>query len=109
MTVIYITDGKYKTLHVVALAADVFRLWLSTLRHLYALRQELMSGVGNLERRQQAWERLYWKSADDQGDAKLEWGEVKRLCRRLNVRAPEEDLVQRFNVRSASSFLGFGR
>ena len=100
LTIIYIADGKYKSLHVVALAADVFRMWLVTLRHLYALRQELMSGVGNLERRQQAWERLYWKSTDDHGDAKLEWAGVKKLCRRLNVHAPEEELMWRFKVPS---------
>ncbi|KAF8478826.1 1-phosphatidylinositol-4,5-bisphosphate phosphodiesterase 1 [Gautieria morchelliformis] len=96
MTIIYLADGKYKTLHVIALAADVFRMWFNTLKHLYALRQELMSGVGNLERRQQAWERLYWKSADESGDARLAWVEVKKLCLRLNVHAPEEDLKQRF-------------
>ncbi|KAF8581199.1 PLC-like phosphodiesterase [Ramaria rubella] len=96
MTIIYMADGKYKTLHVVALSADVFHMWLVTLRHLYTLRQELMSGVGNLERRQQAWERLYWKSADDHGDAKLAWPEVKKLCLRLNVRAGDEDLKRRF-------------
>ena len=104
ITVIYLADGKYKTLHVVALAADVFQMWLDTLRHLYALRQELMSGVGNLERRQQAWERLYWKSADDRGDSKLAWPEVKKLCLRLNVHAPEEDLKQRFRVRVSCHF-----
>jgi hypothetical protein len=75
-------------------------MWLDTLKHLYALRQELMSGVGNLKRRQQAWERLYWKSADDRGDAKLAWPEVKKLCLRLNVHAPEADLKQRFKVQT---------
>lgn len=98
MTVIYLVDAKYKYLHVVALADDVYQMWLVTLRHLYALRQELMSGVGNLERRQRAWERLYWKSADNRGDAKLAWPEVKKLCLRLNVHAPEADLKKRFKV-----------
>lgn len=104
MTIIYLADGKYKALHIVALAADVFRIWLNILKHLYALRQELMSGVGNLERRQQAWERLYWKSADDYGNAKLAWPEVKKLCLRLNIHAPEEDLKYIFKVRISFIF-----
>lgn len=99
MTIIYICDGKYKTLHTVALTVDVFRMWNSTLRTLRALRKELMSGIGNSERRQLVWEKQYWKGADSTGDAKLEFEEVQKMCQRLNISASRDDLLKKFGVR----------
>lgn len=49
ITIIYILDGSYKTLHLIAATADAFKMWDTTLRKLYAVRLELMSGLGHVE------------------------------------------------------------
>lgn len=99
LTLIYITDGKYKTIHMVAFTSDVFRMWNTTLRKLYSLRQDLMTGLGNMERRQMVWEKQYWKDADQSGDQKLDFEEVEAMCKRLNINSPRTDLLNRFMVR----------
>lgn len=99
LTLIYIADGKYKTLHMVAFTSDVFHMWDTTLRRLHSLRQDLMSGLGNMERRQMVWEKQYWKDADQSGDHKLTFEEIEQMCRRLNINSPRSDLLNRFMVR----------
>lgn len=96
LTIVYISDGKYKTLHLVAFTSDVFQMWNTTLRQLYELRQDLMSGLGNMERRQKVWEKHYWKGADQSGDQRLDFEEVEQMCRRLNIHSPRADLLNRF-------------
>ena len=103
ITIIYISDGKYKTLHVVPFTDDVFQMWDSTLRRLYSLRQDLMSGLGNMERRQMVWERHYWKGADSSQDERLSFEEVEMMCKRLNIKTPRSDLLNRFMVSVTSS------
>ncbi|KAF9052313.1 PLC-like phosphodiesterase [Hymenopellis radicata] len=85
LTIIYILDGNYKTLHVVAPTRD-----------LHAIRQELMKGLGNVEMRQAMWEKHYWKNADEESDQKLVFDEVSKLCRRLNINTGAEDLYRLF-------------
>ncbi|KAG8999389.1 Phospholipase C [Tulasnella sp. JGI-2019a] len=96
LTIIYVCDGKYKTLHVVALSVDVFRMWNQTLQKLYCLRRELMCGLGNMERRQLVWEKQYWKGGDASGDSKLDFGEVEKMCKRLNIHSARADLLAKF-------------
>jgi phosphatidylinositol phospholipase C, delta len=103
--VIYIADGKYKTLHMVAFTSDVFHMWNTTLRQLHSLRQDLMSGLGNMERRQMVWEKQYWKDADQSGDQKLSFEEIEQMCRRLNINSPRLDLLNRFMVCQCFSLL----
>lgn len=102
LTIIYIVDGRYKTLHVVAATKDIFREWDQTLRDLYAVRQELMSGLGHVEKRQEVWEKRYWSGADEGGDQKLYFEEVERMCKRLNINFSQVDLKSRFNVSKCS-------
>ena len=107
ITLIYMTDGKYKQLHIVAPSSAVFRMWVDTVRKLWELRQELMStgiggrvqGLAGVRRRENAWEKLYWKSADESGEERLDWKEVKKLCLRLNINMPQEKLRSIFKVR----------
>jgi len=98
LTIIYILDGNYKTLHLIAATKDVFHMWDSTLRMLHAIRQQLMSGLGNIEMRQAVWEKHYWKSADEESDQKLEFDEVEKLCKRLNINSSTENLLRLFKV-----------
>jgi phosphatidylinositol phospholipase C, delta len=80
-------------------------MWDGTLRKLYEVRQELMSGLGSIEMREAVWEKQYWKSADGDGeekDQKLEFEEVEKLCKRLNIRSSKEDLLRLFKVRLLS-------
>ena len=41
-------DRTYKTPHMVTDTRDVFKLWDTSLRKLYAIRRGLMSGSGNV-------------------------------------------------------------
>ncbi|KAG8926409.1 Phospholipase C [Tulasnella sp. 418] len=103
LTIVYISDGKYKTLHVVALEQDVFKMWYNTLTKLYSLREELMRGLGNMERRQMVWEKQYWKGADSTGDQKLDFDEVEKMCRRLNIHTSRDDLLKKFQEADSSN------
>ncbi|KAH7887240.1 PLC-like phosphodiesterase [Phlebopus sp. FC_14] len=96
ITIIYILDGQYKTLHLIASSRDTFQLWDITLRKLYAIRQELMTGLGNEEIRHAVWVKSCWKSSDEQEDHKLSLEEVEKLCRRLNINSSSEDLMRLF-------------
>lgn len=98
LTIIYIIEGAYKTLHLVAATKDIFRMWDTTLRKLHAIRQELMSGLGNIEMRQAIWRKHYWKGADEEKDQKLSFEEVEKLCRRLNVNSSSGELLRLFKV-----------
>ncbi|CAA7263436.1 unnamed protein product [Cyclocybe aegerita] len=96
ITVIYILDGTYKTLHIVADTRDIFHLWDTALHKLYAVRQGLKTGLGNVELRQNVFERQYWKGADKTGDQVLDYGDIERLCMRLNVNLTPAELQRQF-------------
>ena len=98
LTIIYLLDGNYKTLHLIPATKDVFRMWDKTLRELHAIRQELMRGLGNGEMRQALWEKHYWTGANEERDHKLTFDEVEKLCRRLNINSNHEDLFRLFKV-----------
>lgn len=103
LTLTHICDGAYKTLHVVAATRDVFLMWERTLRRLHEIRQELMSGLGNGEVREALWARQYWAGADgpEERDERLDFDEVLRMCRRLNINSPPDDVMRMFRVRGA--------
>ncbi|KAJ6625016.1 PLC-like phosphodiesterase [Mycena sp. CBHHK59/15] len=96
ITIVYVLDSTYKTLHILAPTRDVFLLWESTVRKLYAIRLGLMRGFDKMEMRQTIWERQYWKGADKGGDQTLSFDEVKALCVRLNVSFPKGELERLF-------------
>lgn len=98
ITVIYILEGTYKTFHLIAETREIFAMWDAALRKLLAVRHRLMSGLGNVEVRQAVWERQYWKGADQQGDQKLDFGEVVVLCKRLNTCLDAKELRRLFDV-----------
>jgi phosphatidylinositol phospholipase C delta len=98
LSIIYIIDGQYKTLHLIASTKDVFHMWDTTLRKLHRIRKELMSGLGNIEMRQAIWEKQYWRAGDEERDQKLAFEEVERLCKRLNVSSSTEELERLFKV-----------
>lgn len=103
LTITYICDGNYKTLHIVAATRDVFAMWDHTLRRLYEIRKELMSGLGNGEVREAVWARQYWAGADGaegsgSKDDKLDFEEVVKMCRRLNISSSGEELMRLFRV-----------
>jgi hypothetical protein len=104
LTIIYTLDGRYKIWHVIAPKVDIFEMWDSTLRKLYAVRQALMCGLGNVSLREAVWEKQYWKASDEQADQKLYFEDVEKLCRRLNVNPSQEDLARRFRVRVVPLF-----
>ncbi|CCL99378.1 uncharacterized protein FIBRA_01396 [Fibroporia radiculosa] len=98
LTVVYVLDGGYKTLHLIASTRDVFQMWDTTLRGLYAIRQKLGSELGHTEVRQAVWEKQFWRSAATETDADqlLDFAEVERMCRRLNIHPAREELLREF-------------
>ncbi|KAG2006759.1 1-phosphatidylinositol-4,5-bisphosphate phosphodiesterase 1 [Coprinopsis cinerea AmutBmut pab1-1] len=96
ITVIYILGGAYKTLHILADTRDAFHAWDTTLRKLHSVRQGLTTGLGNMETREEVWERQYWKGADEEGDQVLDFDDVDRLCKRLHANIPTPRLQQLF-------------
>lgn len=104
LTIVYVLDGRYKTLHLLAPTRDVFQMWDLTLRRLYAIRQKLMTGLGYTEIRQAVWEKQFWKG-DSGSDQRLEFEEVERMCRRLNINPSTDDLLRRFKVNSVDMCL----
>ncbi|KAK0205064.1 1-phosphatidylinositol-4,5-bisphosphate phosphodiesterase 1 [Desarmillaria ectypa] len=97
ITIIYILDGSYKTIHIVADTTEIFNDWLTTLKKLHTIRQGLMSGLGNIDVRDTVWEKQYWKGADRQGDQRLEFSEIEGLCKRLNANTSRVELKKLFN------------
>ena len=98
ITIVYVQQGTYKTLHIIADSHDICQLWKGALLKLLAIRQGLMSGQLNFAARQNVWERQYFKSADKEGDQVLDFDDVKRLCRRLNVHLTSQELEKLFKV-----------
>jgi phosphatidylinositol phospholipase C delta len=104
ITIVYILDGNYKTLHLIAETERDFEMWRTSLKKLHTIRQELMSGLAPLEMKQAIWEKQYWKVADEEADQKLEFEEAEKLCKRLNVNTPTDELRRLFNARSFALF-----
>lgn len=98
LTLIYILDGAYKTLHLVAPDKDTLQLWDITLRKLHSARMALMSGSGNVEARESLWEKQYWKGTDQTNDHKLDLTELGNLCRRLSINPSADTLSRLFKV-----------
>ncbi|CAI2179517.1 3295_t:CDS:10 [Funneliformis geosporum] len=95
-TIVYVEAGKYKILHLVADSFDLFNKWVDHLERLYLHRRDMMGGLGRLEEKQSIWLRQYWKQADKDGDSKLKFEEVARLCRQLNINMSKSLLKKKF-------------
>ncbi|KAF9531258.1 1-phosphatidylinositol-4,5-bisphosphate phosphodiesterase 1 [Crepidotus variabilis] len=96
LTIVYIVEGNYKTLHIIAPDTHMFQAWSDAINKLITIRQGLMSGLGNVEMRQNIWERQYWKGADEEGDQVLDFDDVERLCKRLNANVKPDELTKMF-------------
>ncbi|RIA94719.1 PLC-like phosphodiesterase [Glomus cerebriforme] len=96
-TIIYVEAGKYKSLHLVADTADLFNKWVDNLERLYLHRKDMMGGLGQIKKRQSIWLKQHWKQANKDGDSKLIFEEVSRLCRQLNINMSKQLLKTKFN------------
>ncbi|KAJ7695157.1 PLC-like phosphodiesterase [Mycena rosella] len=96
ITIVYVLNSTYRTLHILAPTQDVFHLWESTIRKLYTIRVGLMRSLDNTEIRRTLWERQYWKGADKGGDQALSLDEVKGLGVRLNISFPKGEIERLF-------------
>lgn len=88
----------YKTLHLISPDADQHQMLDITLRKLHTIREGLKNGLGSLEMRQAIWEKQYWKSSDEEKDQKLDFDDVEKMCHRLNLDPPRDELRRRFNA-----------
>ena len=110
ITLIYILDGTYTTLHLIADSDDACKLWTDAVRKLLTLRQGIISGVANFSVRQDVWERQYFKASDKSGDQVLDFEEIRHLCRRLSANLTTPELERIFKVgflRSTREFCDF--
>ncbi|KAJ7700442.1 PLC-like phosphodiesterase [Mycena rosella] len=89
LTVIYIVDSTYKTMHLLAPTKEVMAMWTTALRRLYAVQTELMSGLGQGEMLEAVWERHYWNGRG------FTFEDVEHLCKRLNVSHAEDGGLKR--------------
>ncbi|CAG8455021.1 8033_t:CDS:10 [Paraglomus occultum] len=96
-TIVYVEAGKYKTLHLVATTKSDFEKWVDTLERLYFQRRDMMGGLGHLRKRQSIWLKQHWKQADKDGNSKLSFDEVVRLCRQLNIHMSKSVLKAKFD------------
>ncbi|KAK7056256.1 hypothetical protein VNI00_002808 [Paramarasmius palmivorus] len=96
ITVVFILEGNYKTMHIVAPTVEAFSLWKTALEKLYKIRQGLMIGLQNNDLRDAVWEKQYWKGADRNNDQKLDFGDVQNLCIRLSLNFSQHELEALF-------------
>lgn len=98
LTIIYTIEESYKTLHVIAPTADLLRQWYDTLSRLRQLRLEYMAGVfHSTMQSSEVWNRHHFAGADKSGDKRLDFQEVKSLCRRLNFGGKESEIRRKFD------------
>lgn len=91
-------DAGYKTLHLISLDVNTHQMLDITLRKLQAIREGLKDGSGSLEMRQAIWEKQYWKASDEEKDQNLNFRDVEKMCRRLNLDPPRGELKKRFDA-----------
>lgn len=64
-----------------------------------------MNGLGHTAMRQAIWEKQFWKGADEERDQKLDFDDVEKMCRRLNINPSKDDLLRRFKVRVPEHYM----
>ncbi|KAJ7023444.1 1-phosphatidylinositol-4,5-bisphosphate phosphodiesterase 1 [Mycena alexandri] len=92
LTITYMVDGKYKTMHLLAPTKDVMDMWITALRRLFAAQTELLSGLSHGEMLEAVWERRYWNGRG------FTFEDVEKLCKRLNATYPEDELRRIFKA-----------
>ncbi|KAJ7026291.1 1-phosphatidylinositol-4,5-bisphosphate phosphodiesterase 1 [Mycena alexandri] len=97
ITIVYVLNSTYKTLHLLAPTRDMFLMWHRTVEKLYTIRLGLIDGnLDHNEVRETIWEKQYWKGADTGKDQSLNLDEVKSMCVRLNIDFPKEEVERLF-------------
>ncbi|KAF7366899.1 Phosphoinositide phospholipase C [Mycena sanguinolenta] len=102
LTIIYIVNSMYKTMHLLAPTKEMMDTWTLALRRLYAVQTDLMSGLTQGEMLEAVWERHYWNGRG------FMFEDVEKLCKRLNVLKTEEELrrlFQQANSNKTGSFM----
>ena len=98
LTIVYVMGAGYKSLHLISPDVNQHQMLDITLRKLHAVREGLKNGSGGLEMRQAIWEKQYWKSSDEEKDQKLNFNDVEKMCHRLNLDPPRDELKKRFDA-----------
>ncbi|KAJ7914426.1 1-phosphatidylinositol-4,5-bisphosphate phosphodiesterase 1 [Mycena leptocephala] len=103
LTIIYMVNSMYKTMHLVAPTKEVMDMWIASLRTLYAVQTDLMSGLSQGEMLEAVWERHYWNGRG------FTFEDVEKLCKRLNVSHNQDELRRLFQQADSSknNFLDF--
>ncbi|KAJ7672409.1 1-phosphatidylinositol-4,5-bisphosphate phosphodiesterase 1 [Mycena polygramma] len=108
LTIVYLVNLDYKTMHLLAPTKEVMDMWTAALRRVYAVQTDLLSGLNQGEFLEAVWERHYWNGRG------FTFEDVVRLCKRLNVIYGEEELRRLFqradtNKNNLLDFEDFGR
>ncbi|KAJ7180437.1 1-phosphatidylinositol-4,5-bisphosphate phosphodiesterase 1 [Mycena filopes] len=98
ITIVYVLNSTYKTLHLLAPTRDVCQIWQTTLHKLHTIRLGLIDGnLDHNEIRESIWQKQYFKGADTGKDQSLNLDEVRSMCLRLNIDLPKDELERLFN------------
>ncbi|KAJ7178183.1 1-phosphatidylinositol-4,5-bisphosphate phosphodiesterase 1 [Mycena filopes] len=92
LTITYMVDGKYKTMHLLAPTKEIMDMWTTALRRLFAAQTELLSGLSHGEMLEAVWERRYWNGRG------FTFDDVEKLCQRLNATLLEDELRRMFEA-----------
>lgn len=65
----------------------------------------MIGGLGHLRKRQSIWLKQHWKQANKDGDSKLVFDEVSRLCRQLNINMSRQSLKAKFGVSNTCTYI----
>ncbi|KAJ7050569.1 PLC-like phosphodiesterase [Mycena amicta] len=105
ISIVYVLNSTYKTLHILAPTRDILLLFESTVRKLYSIRVGLMKSLDNSQMRQSVWERQYFKlgASKDAVNDSITLEEVKALCVRLNANLTKSELEQLFKDADAEN------
>ncbi|KAJ7766326.1 1-phosphatidylinositol-4,5-bisphosphate phosphodiesterase 1 [Mycena maculata] len=92
LTIVYIVNSTWKTMHLLAPTKDVMDMWTMAMRRLHSAQTDLMSGLGQGDMLEAVWERHYWNGRG------FSFDDVEKLCKRLNVSHGESELRRLFQA-----------
>ncbi|KAJ3033547.1 1-phosphatidylinositol 4,5-bisphosphate phosphodiesterase delta-4 [Rhizophlyctis rosea] len=94
-SVIYVVDGEYKSLNLVAPSREIYELWVSGLYMLMS-QQTPDDEPGRLNSSLTNWLRKQWQEVDHKNVGKLDLDDVTTLFRKLNIKLSKSEIKSAF-------------
>nr|GAT55065.1 predicted protein [Mycena chlorophos] len=97
MSVVYVANGQYKTLHILAPNPDVLLRFECIIRKLNTIRAGLAASLNDTLMRESVWDAQYFELGAGQ-DSQLSLDELQSLCIRLNAHISRSELEALFKT-----------